>query len=509
MVMAVTLLLALGDPRPPVRPTLVVLLTVDQLRSDHLTRWQGQFRGGLGRLLEGGAFFPNGLQDHAVTQTAPGHASLLSGRFPSHTGIVSNGLGVPDSTVRLVGPADGGASPRRFVGTTLVDWLTATDSTTRFLSVSRKDRGAILPIGRARGPVFWLVEGRFTTSTWYADTLPAWVAAWNARGGPRRLAGKWWTPLLPDTAYKELDAPPWEHWGRDAAFPHQFPEDSAGVLQSVANYPWADSLTLDFALTGARALELGRGRRTDVLAISLSATDAVGHAYGPDSREVHDQLLRLDLWLGRFLDSLTTTVPPGRILLVLTADHGMTPYPELARSRGRPGGRIPISRLVREVNSELGPAGILQQTSGLIYADAARLRALRVSPESLATSLMARVLRLPGVAEAWTPATLGAPPANDVGAGRWRRSLPPDFSWLVCTVAAQGYIWSSTPGSADHGTGNFDDVNVPVLFHGAGISPGVRQDSVRTVDIAPTLARLLRIRPAERLDGRVIRSVAH
>jgi len=501
--------LALGVTRthaPAPTPRLIVVLTIDQLRPDYFTRWRSQWTGGFRRLMAEGAMFPNGRQDHAITETAPGHATILSGRYPAHTGIPLNDLGVPDTTVKLLDGANGeGASPRRFVGTTLVDWLRRDDPGLRFLSVSRKDRGAILPIGRTRGPVFWFADGRFTSSTWYADTLPTWVTRWDSGHFLERLEGTVWTPLLPDSAYPERDDEPWEHGGKETAFPHRMPADSAGALATLGERPWMDSLTLDFALAGTRALELGRRGRPDLLAISLSATDYIGHEWGPDSREVHDHLLRLDRWLGGFLDSLATITPKERILVVLTADHGVTAFPELALSQGHPGGRIPLRRLVGAVNHSVGDA--LTESSGLIYADTARLHRARVNPESLATALAATVQKLPGVVDAWTPATLGAPLPSNVHASRWRRTLPPTLSWLVCAVAAPGYIWSDGPGYTTHGTTNPDDVDVPIAFLGAGIRPGFYSDTVTTVDIAPTLARLLAVKPMEKLDGRVIKRV--
>src|SRR5919198_6670404 len=167
-------------PLPP-RPKLVVVITVDQLRPDYLTRWKGQLTGGLAQLMTEGAFFTEGYQDHAVTETAPGHATILSGMWPAHTGIIRNAEGVLDSLAPLLGTAGPGASPRRFRGTTLVDWLKAVDPTARALSVSRKDRGAILPIGQAKEQVYWYQSGLFTTSRYYADSLPSWVQAFNAR----------------------------------------------------------------------------------------------------------------------------------------------------------------------------------------------------------------------------------------------------------------------------------------------------------------------------------------
>ncbi len=505
--LAVVATLGVAPRTPPERPRLIVVVTVDQLRGDYLQRWPEQWSGGLGRMFAQGAYFPVGLQDHAMTQTAPGHSTILSGREPAHTGIVSNTLGIPDTSVSLVDVAGTGASPHRFRGTTLVDWMRDADSGTRVLSVARKDRSAILTVGRAKEPVFWFAGGQFTTSTWYADTLPLWVREWNTRSHLTGFAGHTWELLLPASAYREVDDIAYEHGGRDRTFPHRLPTDSAELINAIVEYPVMDSLTLDFALTGARALGLGQRNGTDLLAVSLGSTDGVGHDYGPDSREIHDQLLRLDRWLGQFLDSLSTAVPAPEVLVVLTADHGVTPYAQALQARGAPGGHIALGPLVREVNQRLGQS-LLSYSSGLIYADTSALRAIKVNPESLATSLTARVQRLPHVVDAWSSATLGAPLRSNVGAQRWRRALPRDFSFLVCAVASPGYVWSEAENTADHGTTNFDDVNVPIAFLGAGITPGVFADTVRTIDIAPTLARRLGLKLPKQIDGRPIRRIA-
>ena len=155
------------------RPTLVVFVTVDQMRADYLQRFDRQLTGGLRRLYDGGAVFLDGYQDHGITETAPGHAATMSGRFPMHTGIVMNTQGVngvPDAALLEALPNEPNASPARFRGTTLTDWIKASNAQMRFLSVSRKDRGAILPIGRSKGDVYWWsLNGTFTTSRYYAD----------------------------------------------------------------------------------------------------------------------------------------------------------------------------------------------------------------------------------------------------------------------------------------------------------------------------------------------------
>jgi predicted AlkP superfamily pyrophosphatase or phosphodiesterase len=292
----------------PQRPTLVVMLTIDQLRPDYLTLWERQFTGGLARLLRGGAVFMNGFQDHANTETAPGHASTLSGRFPSSTGIVSNAAGVYDQQSPLVGARGAPASPFRFRGTTLADWLRFNNPGSKALSVSRKDRGAILPLGRAKQPAFWYAQsnGTFTTSTYYADSLPTWVQAFNDRRWPHQWAGKSWDLLINPAQYPDADTVPIENGGRDYVFPHPVPSDASQAAASFGGFPMMDQLTLSFALEGLKQMRLGAGPGTDLLAVSLSATDAIGHSFGPDSREIHDQILRLDRYLGAFLDTLFT-----------------------------------------------------------------------------------------------------------------------------------------------------------------------------------------------------------
>jgi predicted AlkP superfamily pyrophosphatase or phosphodiesterase len=488
-------------------PHLVVLVTVDQLRGDYLERYRGQWRGAFARMLSRGAVFPNARQAHAITETAPGHATLLSGRNPAHNGIPSNYFGVPDQDFPLVGVNSGnGASPHRFRGSTLVDWLRAKDPDSRFLSVSGKDRGAILPTGSSRGPVFWYATGRFVTSRYYADTLPSWLAGWNSRGAVSALAGRSWTLLLPDTAYAEPDSMPFEQGGRDVTFPHRVPDDPDKAMRQALGFPWMDSLTLDVALEGTRNLQLGRRGGTDVLAISLSTTDYVGHEFGPDSRELHDQLLRLDRTLGWFLDSLNTLLKGQAPLVILTGDHGVTSYPEAARLKGRPGGRVSPTGFQQRADSMLKALSVkspgLYFDSGLLTADLGQLRTRGLDIDSVAAALADILKTSPGVVRVYTRRTL--PDSSDADAGLWRRSLPDDLPWLLCASLSPGYIWSDDTTSTTHGSTNPDDLSVPIVFMGSGVRSGLFTRSIETVDIAPTLAVLLRVKPFEPLDGRAV-----
>ncbi|HSR14417.1 MAG TPA: alkaline phosphatase family protein [Gemmatimonadales bacterium] len=491
---------------------LVVVLTVDQMRPDYFQRFGGEFTGGFKRLYEESAFYSRGEQDHAIVETAPGHATILSGRSPASTGIVTNELGVPDTAAPLVGIPGPGASPRRFRGTTLFDWMQAVDPEIRVLSVSRKDRGAILPIGRAKVPVFWYQSGYFTTSTWYGTEVPQWLRVWNGRNGPAKMAGRSWDLLKPESAYPEPDDQPWERGGRGFLMPHDLSTDPNRAVFELIATPWMDSLTLDLALEGARAIKLGQRDKPDLLAVSLSTTDAIGHAYGPDSREMHDHLLRTDLWLGEFMAALEKSVGADRILWVLTSDHGVTSFPERSRAEGRIAGRAVTDTVVFYANTDLmtrySTVVGVDFNNGVLIGDTTALNRAGANVDSIASALASQLARISGVTRIYTPRTLAAASADDLDAMRWRRSLPSDFEWLAAASLAPGYIWSFNIGATTHGTTNPDDVRVPILFKGPGIAPakhdrGRTATSLppRTVDIGPTLAALLGVKPLEEVEG--------
>ena len=502
------LLAALG-PAPPVKPRLIVVITVDQLRPDYLERYRSQLRSGFAMLLQGGASFTDAYQDHAVTETAPGHATILSGRWPAHTGISRNTVGVGDANSPLIGLDGPGASPARFRGTEFFDWLKAADPNARALSVSRKDRGAILPIGRAQESVYWFQSGYFTTSRYYADSLPSWVRAFNGRRAPFRAAGATWDLLLPARDYAEPDSVPYENGGIGITFPHRLPADSAQAAIAYAGIPTMDSLTLAFALDGVRALQLGSRGATDLLAVSLSTTDAVGHAFGPDSREIHDQIVRLDRYLGWFLTQLFVRYGKGNVVVVLTADHGVTPFPERSRALGHAGAvRVIPDSIIANTNAALdrrtGGGDWLQFESGmLLLPDRAKLEGKGVDVDSVVADVAARLRALPGVARVDRPAALDPKDTADPVIRRWVHQVPPDGGVELVVTLTPYSIWTlpNLP-IAMHGQPTELDARVPIVFWGPGIRRGAYGERVSTVDIAPTLARLLGLTPAEPLDGR-------
>ncbi len=358
-----------------------------------------------------------------------------------------------------------------------------------------------------RGNVYWYANGDFTTSSWYADTLPGWLTAWNARRGAAKLAGKVWAPLLGPSSYLETDSMAYENGQANVTFPHTLPADTGAAIRKVVDIPWMDSLTLDVALEGARRMSLGRRAGTDLLVVSLSTTDEVGHSFGPESMEMHDHLLRLDHWLGWFLDSLAVLVPPDATVLALTADHGVQPFPE----RTGVGGRASLTALARNAARELQrryrvPLGI-DFDSGLLTADVAALRARGVNADSLADALALLARARPGMARVFTPRSLAAAKPTDEEARLWRRTIPPLQGWLLAASTLPGWLWADTPGWTTHGSTQALDMSVPIVFLGPGVRAQRVGRRVTTEDIGPTFAALAGVKPTEPVTGKPLPEV--
>jgi arylsulfatase A-like enzyme len=477
--------------RPARQPAgLVVLITVDQMRADYLDRFGPQLTGGLARLMRNGAWFTNAHQDHAITETAPGHAPLLSGRFPRSTGIAAIRAGVDDGASPLIDvPSAPGASPRRCIGTTLVDWLKDANRASRTLSVSRKDRGAILPVGRAREQVYWYVDhGRFTTSRYYAARVPPWVRQFNDRKLPASYAGRNWTPLLPDSAYHERDSVAVEGGGAiESVFPHGIPNNRSSATVLVQIMPWMDDIVLALALQGMQTLKLGSGLQTDVLAISLSSTDAIGHAYGPDSKEIHDQVLRVDRAIGVFLDSLYRLRDSTRIAVVFTSDHGVGTIPEIASDSVRPRPtRVSLHPLLGLVRQELAKARVdtsaIDVDEQIVMVNRAAFRHARVNADSVLDEFARRAREILGVSrvdrfkDLLAGDTIGDPLAR-----RWTHQFSArDSVELVVTLTPLS-VWGFG-NVAGHGSLYDYDTHVPLIFLGAWFRPGRYPEFVRSVE---------------------------
>lgn len=487
-------------------PTLVVLITVDGFSARHLDEFGPQLEGGLARLTRGGAWFTNAHHDHAITETAPGHASLLSGRFPRSTGIAANRVGVVDPQSPLVGSGNVGASPKRFQGTALFDWMKRQYPRSRALSASSKDRGAILPVGRAKEDVYWYPgDGAFRTSTYYRDALPAWVTKFNERQLPQAYAGKSWTLLRPDSAYREPDSVSVEGAGNDFLFPHAIPADPPRAANWIRATPFIDEVTVAFALEGVGAMQLGAGPHPDLLAVSLSGTDAISHRLGPDSREAHDQVLRTDRLIGVFLDSLFRMRDSSRVVVVFSADHGFSRIPELAGDNGSSGPtRASLDNALAVARKKMAELRVdssaLDVDQQIVLSDRAAFARAGAKIDVVLDEFVKAALATPGVARVDRLSALMKDTLTDPIARRWAHQFGTGTNVELVATQTPGTLWTMTL-VASHGSPYDTDSRVPVIFYGNGFNAGRFDDFVRTVDIAPTLATVLKVKPSEKIDG--------
>jgi hypothetical protein len=365
--------------------------------------------------------------------------------------------------------------------------------------------------------VYWYASnGTFTQSTYYGTRLPGWVRRFNNEQRPMRFAGWSWTPLLADSAYAEPDSVPVESRGSDFVFPHLIPDDSVIAAGVLSGYPPMDELTLAFALRGVDELQLGGdGNRTDLLNVSLSTTDAVGHRFGPDSRELHDQVLRLDCALGAFLDSLFVRRDSTRVLIALTGDHGMSPFPDLLSASTPNAGaqHVEIAAPYREMVASLAARGVDTMQVELADAtfsmgDTASFVRAGLSADSVTRALAAHIRAIRGVHRVDLLADLAQADtvADDIGR-RWLHMFAPGGMVRFVVTLNRFNYWAGVR-YATHGSPWDQDAWVPVIFWGSGIPAQARDERVRVVDMAPTLAERLGVRALERTDGVPLRAVA-
>jgi predicted AlkP superfamily pyrophosphatase or phosphodiesterase len=492
-------------PAPAAPPALIVWITVDQLRGDHLDHFRPVWTGGFRRLLTEGRVYTNATHDHGRTVTAAGHAALSTGVHPSRHGIIGNGWyeragdtwvsmsNVGDSSVKTVGAELPGVSPRNLMATGLADWMVAADSASLVASVSGKDRGAILPAAHVRGHVYWFEPaGGFVTSTYYRDANPEWVVRFNNTVVPRYMADTIWAFTAPASTIhlSGPDTAAWEGNGVFTFFPHRLADltprrDSAALRTWMERTPLADAAVLDFAETMVTELGLGRDGSVDLLAVSVSQTDGVGHEYGPFSREQLDNLYRLDRRLGAFFSFLDRTVGRDKYIVALSSDHGVMTPPEDRRA-------LPGSRRLRAAERE----AINQIVTQAEASDPA------TAPARIAAALEGQ----PAVANAWTTAELMRRVPADSFAVLMRRSMYPGRAGGPFSRNGVESWWVSGGLGGErgttHGSPYWYDRHVPVIFMGPGIRSGRIGDRVSTLDFAPTLASYARVRYPGDLDGR-------
>ena len=523
-------------------PKLAVVIVVDQMRADYLVRFRPYFgEGGFKRLLEGGADFRNAHYHHALTKTAPGHALILSGVHANVHGVIDNDWldratweminSVEDPASPLVGinpaelgpvqaraPEKTGRSPKNFAATTVGDELKRLyGEKSKVFTASNKDRSAILLGGQRGDAAYWDENGRFVTSRHYRAELPAWVAAFNAEKHVEGAFGKTWERLLPADVYEKVQGPdeaPGElvSYGLTRVFPKRIDGGKPAVTPAFFNAydlsPFTSEALGEFVQRAIVEEKLGRHAATDLLGVSFSQIDAVGHGYGPDSHEVMDAMVRLDRVLAALLDKIDREVGLANCVVVLTADHGVARLPE--RMGTEPAGRVrladfdPVVR--KELDAKFGalPAGETWFTrdGGNYHLRPAALAAKPVSAAAAAAVVKTALLGVPTIGHAFTrDELLAAEPEGGEVLAMARRSYPAGRGRDVMFFPKKNFVPVGGTGST-HATPYDYDTHVPIVFFGQGVPKGVHNELVGVDDIAPTLAPLLGIAPPPLAKGK-------
>lgn len=511
---------ALASCGTPGAPTVFVIV-VDQLRTDYIERFQEHYQGGMRWLLDHGAYFPEAAYRHSSTSTAPGHATVATGMHPSSHGIVGNHwrergqriYSVADDDYESVGAPGTGVSPRALLAETLGDRLKQAWPGSAVHAFSTKDRSAALLGGSRADGAYWFSDacGCVVSSTYYGDALPDWLTQAGPEVAAAHYAGREWTRLIDDEAlYERLsrrDRFPTERNDEGVEFPHRLPAD--GFESALRATPFADEITLAAAAALLRSGEIGADSSPDLILLGLSATDSIGHRFGPFSQEAMDNHLRLDRALGRFLEVVDETVGLADSVFALTADHGALPLVEHLVEQGREAKRFDVGSLWQEGRQAIdgcgaGPAEetVTQSDGTALYWNEPALTERGVERGSASACLADWLERQDGVEAVLTAERLAAEEADGVSA-LFRNAYYPDRSPHLQLHLRAGHYPGAATGTG-HGTAHDYDRRVPVLFSGRGVAPGRYPREAGPEDIAPTLGRVLGLDLPLEPDTRVL-----
>jgi predicted AlkP superfamily pyrophosphatase or phosphodiesterase len=517
--------------QPAPRPKLVVVIVIDQFRADFLQRFRPYLSpGGFNLFSRRGATFTDAAYQHAVTLTCPGHAVVLTGTYANVNGIIANQWYDPasgrqeycagDTTVTLIGTSGEGRSPKNLLGSTVGDELKrSTGGRGRVITMAGKDRSAIMLGGHQADGAYWMVDSLVVTSSYYMKALPQWVTQFSASRRVKSYAGKSWGRLLPRAAYSIMgpdDVPAEENiGGMGRIFPHPLaPDTSRRFYDAFESSPFQDEVLFQFARTAVINERLGQDADPDLLGISLSANDLIGHAFGPDSHEVMDVTVRTDRLLQDFFSFLNQRIGLRNVLIVLTADHGVAPMPETVQDPNLGATRLNPSKIATAVETGLraqygaAPAGgwMAHMAPPWIYLNVNALTERGVSIDDAERTARAAAQTVPEVHQAFTATELKLLQKTAMVSGP-AFSFHPDRSGNVYYELKPYVVPGDNAAGTTHGSPWSYDTRVPLLWLGASVRRGTYAGPVSIADIAPTLSSILGIDRPSGSRGRVLQEM--
>jgi len=501
-------------PAEVARPKLVVGLVVDQMRWDYLYRYYNRYaNGGFKRLINDGFSVENTYIPYIPTYTACGHTCIYTGSVPAVHGIIGNDWYDPetkksvycteDSTVTTVGStpsAEGNMSPKNMLTTTITDELRlATNFKGKVIGISLKDRGSILPAGHTANAAYWYQgsTGNWITSSYYMKEVPAWIAEYNKLKLANKFYAKNWSTLYPIETYVNSTADEKAYEGKSSTFPHQLAQFTDKNFDAIRSTPYGNTITLDLAKLAILSEDLGQDNITDFLAVSCSATDYVGHAYGPNSIEAEDTYLRLDKDFEEFFNYLDKKVGKGNYTIFLTADHGAAHVPGFMNENKLPAGVVSDKEIAGKLNTYLNNKFkvnnvVLKSMNNQIIFDHDKTDNGSVSFDVLKSASVEFLKRLDGFQNAVDISKISQTTLQEIQKKMITNGYNARRSGDIYYVLQPNWFNGGSTGTT-HGSWNPYDSHIPLVFMGWGIKPGASNTTHYMTDIAPTLAALLHI----------------
>lgn len=502
------------------RPGLIVGIVVDQMRYDYTTRFYKNFgNNGLKKLITAGTNFTYAHYNYVPTVTGPGHASIYTGTTPFYHGIINNTwfdktenkevYCTEDSAVKGAGTGgdEGNSSPKRLLTSTITDQLKiATSGKSKVISISIKDRGAILPGGRSADAAYWYDHstGKFISSTYYMEKLPEWMEEFNNKKLPDAFLSKNWELSLPPSEYlistKDENSFEEDVFGEGkTSFPHKFDKlDNSSKYGRLISTPYGNQLLIELAKTAVENEKLGRNSFTDFLAISFSSTDYIGHAYGPNSMEVQDLYIKFDRQIAELLDYLDASVGKGKYLLFLTADHAVAENIDFLKWLKINSGVIDVPGIIDSVKNFLknnfGDEKIFEGFYGRqILLNKKIIAERKHELKQVRAAVKEYLFSLPQIALVYTRDELEKETAYRTSPNLILNGFNFYRSGDIAFEFQANYLASYSGKGTSHSTKYSYDTHVPLIFYGWHIPKVTINDPVYIVDIAPTVANLIGI----------------
>ena len=510
------------------RPKLVVGIVVDQMRNEYIYRYYDDFgTEGFRRLIEEGYYYSNAHFNYVPTYTAPGHASIYTGATPNVHGIVGNywyhkvlGQSIyctEDDAHPLVGDEGKGMSCNKLLSTTISDELKmSTNERGKVVGLSIKDRGAILPAGHMGDGAYWFTNsGLFVSSTYYMETLPSWVNEFNDRQLPLEYIKRGWQKTS-GISFDEslLDDNPYEKrlGGKDKPiFPYDLTDlIKNGGIGSMRTTPYGNDLIVDLAEAAIKHEHLGQDDFVDLLAVSFSSTDYVGHSMGPRAIETQDTYIKLDRSIARLLNYLDTTIGKGEYLIFLTGDHGAAEVPQYLADRRYNVTTISNSDIAEELKifsmEKYGENVVRNFSNFNVFLNAEVLRNLKLDPSMVEQDLIAFFMSKDYVRRVYTAQDILNGNSNDPVLKLIFNGYDPKQSGDLFVLLKPGYMDYGVGGTT-HGSPYVYDTHVPLIWYGWKINPGRNYDKKFITQIAPTLAQKINISMPNGSDSEVLLEV--